>query len=579
MYLPAKIIYTLGILLLVLEGWAQPRLLQIITTDTVIEAYKIPRTLRFEAVLEKELQQELKRWQMNNFLEASFDSIRVDSSKTMAYLHLGPMYAFSSEANVSGKRKNNAIASESILATYWIKLIQKQISELEQNGYPFAMVRLKQTMPAPNKISLELITDSGTYITYDTILVAGNSVQDKMFLMRYLNIQPNDAYDESVVKSIDKKLQQLPFLRVARPTSVIFYKNKAQIMICIDDKPSNNFEGIAGVRTDEQNAGKYKITGDVNLSLNNVMASAGAIRMQWRRFDVQNSDLNVYGNYPYLLGAPIAISNEFILYRQDSNFQRLKNTAGFSYLFSGFNALQFYYIYERSNATLSASQRSAALSNNSLPAVNDYLNKNYGMKFLFRNLDNLFNPTRGANIVLDAGIGSHQIVENAVLKDATYQGKRYTGYDSVLKAQTIFQTSNMMDAYYPVGRRQVINVFVQAASMAHSRILSNEQFQLGGLRTFRGVNELSIKSTTYAMLRTEYRYILPQTGYFNLFCNGIWYESNLANSYKNNALLGFGAGLGIQTKGGILTMVYALANENGFLFKLGKVHVGFTAVF
>lgn len=201
------------------------------------------------------------------------------------------------------------------------------------------------------------------------------------------------------------------------------------------------------------------------------------------------------------------------------------------------------------------------------------------MKFLFRNLDNLFNPTRGANIILDAGIGSHQVVENAVLKDATYQGKRYTGYDSVLKAQTIFQTSNMIDAYYPLGRRQVINVFVQAASMQHSRILSNEQFQLGGLRTFRGVNELSIKATTYALLRTEYRYILPQTGYFNLFCNGIWYESNLANSYKNNALLGFGAGLGIQTKGGILTMVYALANENGFLFKLGKVHVGFTAVF
>ena len=72
MYLPAKIIYTLGILLLVLEGWAQPRLLQIITTDTVIEAYKIPRTLRYEAVLQKELQQELKQWQMNNFLEASF---------------------------------------------------------------------------------------------------------------------------------------------------------------------------------------------------------------------------------------------------------------------------------------------------------------------------------------------------------------------------------------------------------------------------------------------------------------------------------------------------------------------------
>ena len=99
MYRSAKIIYTLGILLLVLEGWAQPRLLQIITTDTTIEEYKIPRTLRYEAVLKKELQLELKHWQSIDFLEASFDSVHVDSSKTLAYLHLGPKYEFYGENN------------------------------------------------------------------------------------------------------------------------------------------------------------------------------------------------------------------------------------------------------------------------------------------------------------------------------------------------------------------------------------------------------------------------------------------------------------------------------------------------
>ena len=81
------------------------------------------------------------------------------------------------------------------------------------------------------------------------------------------------------------------------------------------------------------------------------------------------------------------------------------------------------------------------------------------------------------------------------------------------------------------------------------------------------------------MARIEYRYILPQTGYFNLFCNQVWYESNIVNAYSKQTLLGFGGGLGLQTKGGILTVIYALANENGFVFKVGKVHLGFTAVF
>ncbi len=399
-------------------------------------------------------------------------------------------------------------------------------------------------------------------------------------MMQYLNIKPNKAYNEEDIRQLDKRLQQLPFIRVARPSSVYFYKNKAQVIICIDDKPSNNFEGIVGIRNDELNAKKYKVTGDVNLQLNNVLSSAASLKLQWRRFAAQNSDLSAIAYYPYILGAPIAISNEFNLFRQDSNFQRLKNNIGFSYLYSGLNGLQFYYTYEKSTATLTDQQLNEAVNSNNLPSVNDYLNKNYGIKLTFNNFDNPYNPTRGLNLIADISAGSHKLLQNSVLKDSRNgNGKLYEGYDSLTQQQTSLQTYNRIDYFYPLSKRNVLNLFAQGASMYHPNLFYNEQFQLGGLKTFRGVNELSIKATTYLMLRTEYRYLLPQTGYFNLFCNGIWYESNIVNSYKNKALLGFGAGLGIQTKGGIISVVYALANENGFILKLGKVHIGFTAVF
>ncbi len=580
MFPGAKILYTVLILLLVFQGLTQPLRLMIIPSDTVLLEFNQRRSFADESEINRYLQKELIRWQKQNFLEASFDSIIRDSAETTAFLHLGRRYKIYQSRPGANKRERKKDELNSGYYSYLIRSVQAMIKELEQHGYPFTLVSVKPELVSSKTIEIKLVVDSGRYITYDTLIITGNSLQDRLFLMRYLDLKPNTAYNEANIGQIDKRLQQLPFIKVARPSSVYFYKNKAQVIVCIDDKPSNTFEGIAGIQTDEKEPGKYKITGDVNLQLNNVLASAASLKLQWRRFAAQNSDINVSAYYPFLFGAPLAISDEFSLFRQDSNFQRLKNNSGFSYLVSGLNAFQFYYSYEKSTATLSVLQQAQALSSNTLPGVNDYVNKNYGMKLLYKNLDNLFNPSRGIQLIFDLSTGTHKVLENAVLKNAnTTGGKPYSAYDSMPPASTAFQAFALMDFYYPLSKRNVMNIYMQGASMYHRQIFYNEQFQLGGLKTFRGVNELRIKATSYALLRTEYRYILPGTGYFNLFCNGIWYESNIVNSYSNTMLLGGGGGLGIQTKGGILTVVYALANENGFVLKQGKVHIGFTAVF
>ncbi len=576
MFRRTKILYTIGILFIVFKGSTQPLSLQIVTSDTVLKTYLTPLIFLHEADLKKRLQEELLFWQKQDFLEANFDEIIHDSLAYTGVLHLGKPYLMEGQMTTGKKTAGNHLTHYSD----WIKAIENKIKYLEQNGYPFAQVTVKKESLSGLNLRIELTTDSGVYITYDSLLIAGNSIQNKLFLMQYLNIKPNAAYNEEQIKQIDKRLQQLPFIRLAKASSVYFYKNKAQVIICIDDKPSNNFEGVLGIQNDEVNATKYKVNGDVNLQLNNVLGNAAALKLQWRRFGPQNADLTAMAYYPYILGAPIALSNEFSLFRQDSNFQRLKNNTSFGYLFSGLNALQFYYSFEKSNVTLTEQQVDEALTYNTLPSVNDYVNRNYGIKFNYTNLDNRVNPGRGINLLSDISAGTHQLLQSILLKDAhTSSGENYMGYSRLPKQETTFQLFHLNDVYFPLSKRNIINIFMQGASMYHPRIFYNEQYQLGGLRTFRGVNELAIKATSYALLRTEYRYILPQTGYFNLFCNAIWHESNLVNSYHKGTLWGFGAGIGLQTKGGILTLVYALANENGFVFKLGKIHLGFIALF
>ena len=580
MFHRAKILYSIGLMFIVFNGLAQPMKLRIIVSDTSMKENLQVQTFLSETELKKQLQKELLFWQKQNFLEVSFDSIIQDSASYLAYLHLGKQYKIVQSGKPWDKQKHRMDSYNSTHYAYWVKSIENKIKVLEQSGYPFVQVSVKKECIVKKTLSIQFNIDSGQYITYDSLIITGNAVQDKNFMMQYLNINVNTPYNEEVIKQLDKRLRQLPYLKVARPSSVYFYRNKAQVTISIDDKPSNNFEGILGIRNDELNANKYKVSGDVNLQLNNLLGSAASLKLQWRSFAAQNSDINAIVNYPSIIGAPIAIMNEFSLFRQDSNFQRLRNVLGFGYLFGGLNTLQFYYSYEKSTASLTTQQLEEALAGNRLPAVNDYLNRSYGTKVIYKNLDNLYSPSSGINLISDLSIGTHQVLENALLKGARdSQGRLFSAYDSLPKSQNTIQLFNFLDYYYPLTHRHVINVFMQGASMLHARIFYNEQFQLGGLRTFRGVNELSIKATSYLMARIEYRYILPQTGYFNLFCNQVWYESNIVNAYSKQTLLGFGGGLGLQTKGGILTVIYALANENGFVFKVGKVHLGFTAVF
>jgi hemolysin activation/secretion protein len=91
-------------------------------------------------------------------------------------------------------------------------------------------------------------------------------------------------------------------------------------------------------------------------------------------------------------------------------------------------------------------------------------------------------------------------------------------------------------------------------------------FRFGGIQSVRGFNENSLQANTFTSLLTEYRYVLSPSLYVHSVLDYGFYEDQ-TTSTKNN-LLGLGFGLGIQSKSGLLNIIYANGSAGDQVIKL-----------
>jgi len=79
----------------------------------------------------------------------------------------------------------------------------------------------------------------------------------------------------------------------------------------------------------------------------------------------------------------------------------------------------------------------------------------------------------------------------------------------------------------------------------------------------------------------EYRFLLDQNSYFNIFGDVAYTESKTNREYRNDFPYGFGAGIAFATKAGIFSLTYALGSQQGtgINFRAAKIHFGYVNLF
>jgi hemolysin activation/secretion protein len=117
--------------------------------------------------------------------------------------------------------------------------------------------------------------------------------------------------------------------------------------------------------------------------------------------------------------------------------------------------------------------------------------------------------------------------------------------------------------------------------LSGKNIFDNEAFRIGGFKTLRGFDEQSIITNAFSVQTIEFRYLIEQNSFINLFVDQAYISQTFVNLSENDFPLGIGAGITFQTKVGIASLNYALgkARNNPLNLQNGKIHFGIISYF
>jgi outer membrane protein assembly factor BamA len=543
----------------------------------IIEKYNLKKSYADTLQLKNDLDDLISALQERGYVTASVDSVSKRGDTVEANITVGEKFKWIelSEGNVpfeilqqAGYKHKNYFLKP-FLYDKFTRLSDDIISVCEDNGYPFASVKLDSLVFSDSSISASLNLKRNNRIVIDSIVMRGKAKVAKKYLCKYLDIKPGDLYDESKVVSVPKKMKELLFVKEIKPFNIIFTDTKAKIVIYADKKKTSNFDGVLGVLPNSQSTGKLLLTGEANLALVNAFYRGESIDLNWRKLQQNTQDLKISFIYPYLLNTPFGADVKFTLYKNDTLYINMLKNLGIRYMFSGTDYLKAFI----ENQTSSLLSPSAYKNVTVLPQYADVNINMYGLEYKMQMLDYIYSPRKGIDVKISGSAGNKRIKKIPELNEELYENI------DLNSAQ--YKVSGMIAGYIPLFVRSTIKLSDDCAAIEGSNLFANELYRIGGLKSLRGFDEESITASFYNIVTAEYRFLFEQNSYLFAFWNGAYYESRTVANFVHDTPYGFGAGICFETKAGIFSLSYALGKqfENPVYFRSAKIHFGIISYF
>jgi len=529
-----------------------------------------------QSEIKNEILTVLNQLQQKGYLTASLDSIIIDSNYFNTYIKIGKTYQWTSLTNKNIDEeilsklgfRNKLYNNKSFNTKQLQNFFQKIITYYENNGYPFASIKLDSVNINNNKLSAQLYIQKNKHYKIDSVLIKGNARITSTYIQNYIRIKNGDTYNEESIKQISNRIKELPFVTEEKKWKIIFTEKESKVLLFLKKKQASRFDGILGLLPDDE-TGKLRLTGDLKLKLINSFNNGEKIEFNWRSIQENTQDLKFNLLYPFLLNTPIGLDYNFKLYKQDTTFINVNNKIGLRYLLKGNDYLKLFF-QSKSSSLLSQSGFSTLTT---LPSFADASAQLYGLEIHTTKLDYLLNPKKGYQITISGSIGNKFIKQNPQINKTLYEG--------INLKSTIYNAEIELNYYLSIAKRNVIKLASKNKYIFNENLFENELLRIGGLHTLRGFDEESIFASLYSIQTIEYRYILEQNSYLYLFIEGAYYENDVIAQFISDRPFAFGAGISFETKAGIFSISYAIGKQfdNPIEFKSAKIHFGFVNFF
>lgn len=537
--------------------YAQHHKLEIRLNDSENKTFISKNNYRKEGLLKDSISHEIDAYVKNiellGYLSPRLDSLTNKDSIWTAYIYPGDQTKYLRidyrQVSKSGITEKELKLFGEIMTDTKIRIpfsevsnfMQSLVDLFEAKGNSFVQFSLKDISLIDNEANAILDIDLNWRRHIDKIVIKGYENFPINHLNHELNLKIGTVFNKEKINQASKSLNNLSFVEEIKEPEILFTNDSTIIYLYLKKKKSNQFDGIIGFASKENDDG-LEFNGYLDLAVNNIFNSGETIALYWKNNGNNRQRFYLDVELPYLFNLPFTPKANFEIYRQDSTFNNTKLQIGLFYKFNGKGEI----------AANLDSENSNDLTNETTPGIASFSNIFYGASYRYTKLsyDPLF-PVIW-NINLGALLGTRKKTD----KNTT-------------------QSKFFLNASYLYQLNQKNYLFVQNTSklLNSDNYFENELFRFGGIYNLRGVNEESIFASAYTVFNLEYRYKPNPSSYFYTITDFSYFENALSSTNSN--IFSLGLGYAFQTKAGILNLSYALGKfENEPLnFNNSKIHI------
>lgn len=531
--------------------------------------------------------------QSKGYSNASVDSAHFDSTQAFVQLYVGDAFkwAYLNTDSVEDKlldavnwNRRDFIGRPVDVKNYQ-SLQQKLLDYLENNGYPFAQVKLDSIQIKNDSLYAHLKVHKGPAYKIDSIRNYGNGKISNTFLQRYLSIQNGSPYRMSRLREISRKIDELPFLQEKQPWNITRLGTGSILNLYLENKKSSQVNVLVGFLPSNQQLENQKllITGEANINLRNALGGGETIGLNWQQLQVKSPRLNIIFQQPYVFGSAFGVNFGFDLLKKDSSYVNINLLAGLQYIVASDQSGSIFVQNLRTN--LLDVDTNHVKATRTLPPQIDMNSTSFGVAYEVSKTNYRYNPTRGNELLLSFAVGTKKIKKNSVIVQLTDENDPNFDfsslYDSLQLNSYQFRVRFAGAHYFRLNRASTLKLGINGGWYQSPDIFRNELYQIGGFKLLRGFDEESIYCSEYVVGTLEYRYLIGRNSYLFSFVDmGMTGDDSQAKKV-NNSYLGAGIGMAFETKAGIFNISLAAGkrDDTNFNLRQSKIHIGFVTFF
>ena len=438
--------------------------------------------------------------------------------------------------------------------------IDKILTLYSERGYPKAEIEPTNFHLSEERgtVDLHLKIHEGDQVRIGAVKLTGLQKTKPEVVLRELPVQAGDVFDQREIDQSFHRLVNLGYFYEVSPSLLEEGRTPAEIIFNakVTEARTGRLSGVIGYAPPTTEfEGAPQLTGVIEATETNLLGTGRGANFLWKSGLLQT--LRIGYVEPWAFGKPIKIGVEYSQVKQRNQFTDAASNenaasvtigARFRRLYEGSLGFSYKQIeLPASNATLFATSPPIASPIVDVTDAAAQSGVKYGITLgLTRDSRDYFlNPTRGR------------------LDHVAFEFSR-----GDFKLRKLWVD---LRGYFPTWRRQVIALGLHGAATWGDNIPPTELFYLGGANTLRGYDEDWFFGPRRVYANIEYRLLVGRTSQFFIFTDlGTVTQVNQPTVF-DPLRVGYGFGMRLESKGGLLRMDYGLAEGRSALE--GKIHV------